>query len=276
MRTALCLSVFFTIVSCGPDPNAVLPGMRPVTSAGGKRTGTGGSSGGGAGGTKSSAGGATGATGGAVSSGGVSSKGGAVGAGGSIGSGGVVGNGGVVGAGGSASGTGGTTSAGTGLLTEYTFGSGAEPCTSPKDVSGGHSGNLGTGAVCLRTADDFTDWNCNNMDDRTVKINGVETKCGSAPPAKAGSFYYFDISAGATAWAAFSWFCTKQDCGPHSIPSCGSYPAWVSSGSAAPCATSPTPTPDASISTGTDGGRSSADGASPANDSGTISAIDAG
>jgi hypothetical protein len=260
MRKALCLSVFFTIVSCGPDPNAVLPGMQPVTPSGGKRTASGGSSGSGAGGTKISAGGATGSTGGAAS-GGASSKGGTVGAGG------AVGNGGVGGAGGSASGTGGTTSAGTGVLSVYTFGSGTEPCSSPKDVSGGHSGNLGTGAVCLRTADDFTDWNCNNMDDRTIKINGVETKCGAAPPAKVGSFYYFDVSAGATAWAAFSWFCTKLDCGPHSIPSCGSYPTWVSGGSAGPCSTSPTS--DASISTTVDGGSSSID-------SGTTSAIDAG
>jgi len=124
-----------------------------------------------------------------------------------------------------------------GALTTYTFGSGAEPCTPTKDVSGGQSGNLGTGAVCLRTADDFTGWNCNSMDDRTVKINTVSVKCGAAPPAKVGSFYYFDISAGATAWASLSWFCANTSvCGPHPVPSCGHYPGWVSGGTAAPCA----------------------------------------
>ncbi len=126
-----------------------------------------------------------------------------------------------------------------GALTVYTFGTGPEPCSPPKDVSGGQSGDLGMGPTCLRTADDFTAWNCTDMDDRTVKINNVVTKCGASPPAKLGSFYYFDVSAGATAWASFSWFCTEpnSNCYSHPIPSCGSYPAWVAGGSAAPCST---------------------------------------
>jgi len=277
MREALCVSMFFMVVSCGPDPNAVLPGTHVTSSTGGKRAGTGGSTAnGGAAGAKASAGGASGSlggigsTGGAVSAGGVSNKGGTVGLGGSVSSGGAGGTGGAVGAGGGSSGAGGATSAGTGLLPVYTFGSGAEPCASPKDVSGGQSGTLGTGPVCLRTADDFTDWNCSNMSDRTIKINGVGTTCGSAPPAKVGSFYYFDISAGATAWASFSWFCTKQDCGFHSIPSCGSYPVWVSGGNVTPCSGSPAPSSDASTSSGVDGGGSAAI------DSGMGAAIDAG
>jgi hypothetical protein len=177
-------------------------------------------------------------TGGVTSSGGVIAVGGNPFVGGTTGStGGVVFSGGVFGTGG-LSGTGGTTTFSSGALTTYTFGLGAEPCTPAKDVSGGQSGNLGTGSVCLRTADDFSGWNCNSMDDRTVKINAVSVKCGAAPPAKVGSFYYFDISAGATAWASISWFCASASVcsGSHPVPSCGHYPAWVSGGSAAPCA----------------------------------------
>jgi hypothetical protein len=160
-----------------------------------------------------------------------------------------MGTGGTTSAQGGNSGTGGTTTISTGALTSYSFGTGDEPCASPKDVSGGQSGSLGTGAVCLRTADDFASWNCSSMDDRTIKINGKPVKCGDTPPAKAGSFYYFDISAGATAWASFSWFCNFQGCGgAHPIPSCGQYPTWVSGGSAAPCADATSP-PDAAVST---------------------------
>ena len=250
------------LIGCGPDPNAQLPGVATqaktggASGTGGMIAGTGGaaqggggvvgtggatSAKGGSGGGNPFVGGTTGSTGGIVSTGGV------VGSGGVLGSGGVVGSGGSkIGTGGVAS-TGGTTTASSGELTTYTFGSGDEPCTPAKDVSGGQSGNLGTTAVCLRTADDFTGWNCNSMDDRTVKINTVSVKCGAAPPAKVGSFYYFDITAGATAWASFSWFCGVQGCAPHPIPSCGHYPPWESGGSAAPCADS---TPSGAVDAG--------------------------
>jgi hypothetical protein len=129
----------------------------------------------------------------------------------------------------------------------YTFPVGAEPCTPAKDVSGGQIKDIGAGATCLRTADDFTGWNCSGMDDRTMKVNGTTVTCGGKPiPAKAGSFYYFDITAGTNAWAGFSWFCDVASCGPHSIPSCGHYPTWVSGGSVAPCADSTISPPDSS------------------------------
>ncbi|MGD0839361.1 MAG: hypothetical protein ABSB49_22225, partial [Polyangia bacterium] len=196
--------------------------------------------------------------------GGSQGAGGRVGAGG-VGAGGGAGRGGLAGTAGTTSqGTGGSSASTAGELSVYTFGSGAEPCSPPKDVSGGQSGDLGLGAACLRTADDFTAWNCTDMDDRTVKINNVVTKCGASPPAKLGSFYYFDISSGATAWASFSWFCTEQSCGPHPIPSCGSYPAWVAGGTAAPCS---------STGSGTlDGGNESADGAEEAPEAGELGA----
>jgi hypothetical protein len=218
-----------------------------MVGTGGKTTSQGGSGGG-----NPFMGGTTGSTGGIVSSGGTVGAGGVgsggiVSLGGTDSSGGVIGAGGVVGSGGVTN-TGGATTPTSGALTTYSFGAGAEPCTPTKDVSGGQSGHLGLGAVCLRTADDFSSWNCSNMDDRTVKINTVSAKCGAAPPAKVGSFYYFDISAGATEWASFSWFCNVQGCGPHPIPSCGHYPPWVSGGSAAPCADT-TSTVDAGSST---------------------------
>jgi hypothetical protein len=181
----------------------------------------------GSGGVKSSGGVVSG---GVTGSGGVKSSGGVV-------SGGVTGSGGVKGSGGAVSG-GGTTTASTGALTTYTFGSGAEPCASPKDISGGNAKDIGLTATCLRTADDIGGWNCSGMDDRTIKVNSVSVKCGDAPPPKAGSFYYFDISAGSNAWAGFSWFWNVIGVagGVHPIPSCGHYPTWVSGGSAAPCA----------------------------------------
>jgi hypothetical protein len=282
MRKAVLIAAGLFVIGCGPDPNAQLPGVASPAKAGGT-TGNGGAGGtthgsggivgsggkttsqGGTGGINPFAGGTTGSTGGIVSSGGVVGAGGVLSSGGVASTGGVFGVGGVASTGGVASsggvastggvvGAGGSSPPSSGAIATYTFGSGAEPCTPTKDVSGGQSGNLGTAAVCLRTADDFTGWNCNSMDDRTVKINTVAVKCGAAPPPKVGSFYYFDISAGATAWASFSWFCGVQGCSSHPVPSCGHYPSWVSGGSAAPCADA-TSTDDASVSTpGVDSG----------------------
>jgi hypothetical protein len=282
MRKVVHIAAGLFLIACGPDPNAVLPGQAAPSTSGGARasggviTSLGGAAGTitGNGGVTSSggstvvasggvvnpfSGGTTGTNGGIVSSGGLVSSGGTTtspfGNGGVASGGGLASSGGVASSGGTtlvfvqggSSGSGGATTASSGALTTYTFGSGSEPCTPIKDVSGGQSGNLGTGAVCLRTADDFSSWNCSSMDDRTVKINNVSTKCGAAPPPKVGSFYYFDVSAGATAWASFSWFCNVQGClGAHPIPSCGHYPPWVSGGSAAPCAdTGTTPASDA-------------------------------
>ena len=252
MRRLVVVSAALFIVACGPDPNAVLPGTPKVSKPGGTKTvpagGAGGttttppSSGGTTGTTSAAAGGSGGANpfGSSSSSGGVTSSGGVKSSGGVTGSDGVKSSGGTVGGGG-------TTTVTTGALTIYTFGSGAEPCALPKDISGGNVKDIGLTATCLRTADDFAGWNCSGMDDRTIKVNTVAVKCGDTPPPKVGSFYYFDISAGTNAWAGFSWFCNFQGCGGnHPIPSCGYYPAWQSGGSAAPCSDSAGGTIDAS------------------------------
>ena len=254
MRHVGCIAVALIAVACGPDPNARLPGSPApsgnVTATGGVVTKTGGTTGSGgttvappgsggtttvtplagSGGTKPTAtGGAAGST--------------PSGTGGTTGS----GSGGTTTAKGGNSGTGGTTKTSTGALTTYSFGAGAEPCTPTKDISGGQIKDIGAGATCLRTADDFTGWNCSGMDDRKITINGTLVKCGDKPPAKAGSFYYFDITAGANAWAGSSWFSDVSSLGPHPIPSCGHYPTWVSGGTAAPCSDA-TSTSDAAVS----------------------------
>ena len=275
MRQVVLVAAALVLIGCGPDPNAQLPGLATPSKSGGA-SGTGGTSSGaggslhGSGGTTTSQGGSggvnpfqggtTGSSGGIVSSGGTLGAGGDNSTGGIVSSGGVVGSGGVLSSGGigaagsggkvgtgGVSSMGGTTTPGSGALTTYTFGSGDEPCTPTRDISGGSTGNLGIGAICFRTADDLTDWNCSNADDRTIKINTVTAKCGSAPPPKAGSFYYFDISSGKSESASIYWYYTKQGYGPHPVPTCGQYPAWVSGGSAAPCAT--TSTTDAGAST---------------------------
>jgi hypothetical protein len=226
-------------------------GTGGVTTPFGGRSGTGGRDGSGGvtgvgGSTVSGTGGKT-----APGTGGISMDGGAPGRGGSAprtggaggGPGGRTGTGGTSGGGttgrGGSTGGGGTTPPTSGALTTYTFGPGEEPCTPAKDVSGGQSGNFGTkGAFCFRTADDFTDYGCSGADGRTLKINGTAvTSCGGKAPAKLGSFYYFDFSAGTYEYASVNWYCSTSSClGPHPVPSCGHYPPWVAGGSAAPCA----------------------------------------
>jgi hypothetical protein len=147
-------------------------------------------------------------------------------------------------------GSGGTITPTSGALASYTFPAGTEPCTPAKDISGGQSGNFGTtGAFCFRTADDFTDYGCSSADGRTVKINGTEiTTCGGKPPAKLGSFYYFDFGPGKYEYTGINWYCSTQSClGPHPVPSCGHYPPWQSGETVPPCADSAT-TDDAGMS----------------------------
>jgi hypothetical protein len=268
----VALAGFFAIASiaaaCGPDPNAQLPGsaksspanenggsVPPPAGTGGATVtpaGTGGASSpfgdGGAGGTSKptgSGGSSTGKGGATVSAGGSGAGGAGPGQGGAAG----MANGGsttVTGQGGS----GGTSTPTSGALTSYTFPASTEPCTPAKDISGGQSGNFGTkDAFCFRTADDFSDYGCNNTDGRTLKINGTAvTTCGGKAPAKLGSFYYFDFGPGSYEYAGVSWYCSVQGCGgPHAVPACGHYPTWQSGATVAPCADSPTPAADAAV-----------------------------
>jgi len=258
---------------CGPDPNARLSGDLPESS-GGIQSGSGGAgtggvetggttvspaggSGGSGGTTPLPSGGAAGSTrsdggaSGATSSGGVTGvptggttvtggTGGGPGGKTSLGSGGV-GSGGTT----SRPGSGGSTTPTSGALTNYSFPEATEPCTPTKDFSGGQTLNFGTtGAFCFRTADDFSDYGCSNTDGRTLKINGkVVDSCGGKPPAKLGSFYYFDFGAGKYEYASVNWYCSSSAClGPHPVPSCGHYPAWQSGQTVAPCVDAPATT----------------------------------
>jgi hypothetical protein len=253
-------------IACGPDPNARLPGssnssttpsgtggsVAPPSGTGGATvtpSGTGGASspfgdGGAGGGSKPPTGSGGSGKGGATVSAGGSSAGGAAG-GAAVG---AAGSGGVLGHGGSTSGAGGTSTPTSGALTSYSFPAGTEPCTpTMKDVSGGHSDQLGASAGCFRTADEISNWSCSGADDRTVKVNGAEAKCGGDLPKKAGSFYYFELSAGANNWATVSWWCSNcGGPGTHAVPSCGQYPAWKSGATGvAPCADGTSPGADA-------------------------------
>jgi hypothetical protein len=213
---------------------------------------------GGSGGTKPASGGAAGSSpfgNGGAAAGGTTSKGGS-GAGGSGAGGTTLAQGGAAGVG-----TGGSTvpsqggSSGSTVApgTGFTFPTGTEPCTpTMKDVSGGHSDQLGAGAACFRTADEISDWSCSGAEDRTVKVNGTEvTKCGTTVK-RAGSFFYFEFGAGANAWATVSWWCSNcGGTGAHAVPTCGHYPAWESGATVAACADGAT---TATAPTTTDGG----------------------
>ena len=156
-------------------------------------------------------------------------KGGA-GKGGS-GSGGAVGSAGAVGRAGSASGgsvgvsgsnMGGRAGTGSGAGASAAGGDGTAgggttgPCESPKDVTGGQSGNLNTaGPACLRTKDKFSVIGCTNWAGRTLKVNAVVVVCtdtmtAMGPFAAAiDGWNYFDVSAGSNTSANFYWYSTN-------------------------------------------------------------------
>jgi len=276
MRQLGFIAIALVAVACGPDPNAQLPGFASSGTGGSAApSGTGGAPSGEGGGPGN--GGATtppagtgghttnpfgngGATTPTTGTGGVTGKGGATGTGGlnpfagQGGStpvdGGSVSSGGRTGTGGSGTSKGGSTGA---SASDFVFPEGTEPCTpTMKDVSGGHSDQLGAGAACFRTADEISDWSCSGADDRTVKVNGTAvTKCGTAIK-KAGSFYYFDFTAGANAWATVSWWCSNcGGTGARALPTpCGQYPAWESGATVAGCSGSTPTTPSPAIDAG--------------------------
>jgi len=171
-------------------------------SAAGRGSGSG-SAGKGAGGTGTGAGGrgggAAGRGGGTAGRGGI----GAAGTGTGTGTGGRTGTG---SAGGSAAGAPG--SAG---------GTGIAPCDNAKDIpaTASNTGELGTvGAACYRTKAKFNALTCSSFDGRTLKVNGVVSKCdGVATFAPAiDGWNYFDISEGKFTYAQMGWFCTLASC----------------------------------------------------------------
>ena len=169
-------------------------------SAAGRGSGSG-SAGKGAGGTGTGAGGRGG--GAAGRGGGTAGRGGIGAAGTGTGTGGRTGTG---SAGGSAAGAPG--SAG---------GTGIAPCDNAKDIpaTASNTGELGTvGAACYRTKAKFNALTCSSFDGRTLKVNGVISKCdGVATFAPAiDGWNYFDISEGKFTYAQMGWFCTLASC----------------------------------------------------------------
>ena len=76
-------------------------------------------------------------------------------------------------------------------------------------MTSGKTNNLGTtGAVCLRTIENFNTIGCSNWGGRTVKVNGALATCnlkGAFPPPTEG-YNYFEISAGDVDFAALVWY----------------------------------------------------------------------
>lgn len=253
MRLGSIVATAFLLFGCGPKSDAHLPGSA-VPSNGGRVSSYGGAVSGN-GGSVASAGGANPFSGGGGSGGSSPfNNGGAssLGSGGKSGSGGFAsvsggspGSGGVAGA---LGGLGGASSGGTsgGTSPSYVFGSGAEPCSPPTDVSGGKTNSFdSTTSVCYRTADDIDGWGCSNFDGWTLKVNGTAVAtCGGTLPPKIGSFYYFQATASATAasYASIFWWGTYH---------AGPYPAW-SGGTTTTSDGGSTPAPDASAAAAPD------------------------
>jgi len=197
MRRIAVVSAALLIVACGPDPNAVLPGMVKTPSSGGTKP----APAGGAGGTTTtppSSGGTTGTT----SAAGGGSGGANPFAGSSGSSGGATGSGGVKSGGGAGGGTSSGGAVGTGGSTAI----GAD-CTNATLISNGSTPAFGTGAVCFVTCEGSTTygWGCDSFTeaDRTVTVNGTAVKCGVTPlPAAKNGYYYFQIGAGGHTWDA--------------------------------------------------------------------------
>jgi len=255
MRRIAVVSAALLIVACGPDPNAVLPGMVKTPSSGGTKP----APAGGAGGTTTtppSSGGTTGTTSAAGGgSGGANPFAGSSGSsGGATGSGGTKSSGGATGSGGSSS-----------ASTTYTWGQGSEPCASPKDISCAPSGSGTTNnfntttEYCFRTMATIDGWGCSNLSGWTLKVNGQVVTCGGTLPPKLNGLYYFDFigSSSALTYASMYWYgtCTA-----------GPFPSWsggssTSAGgsSGAGGSTGTGGSAGAGGSTGTGGGTSPAD-----------------
>jgi hypothetical protein len=206
MRRLVVVSAALLIAACGPDPNAVLPGMvkttpntggtKPVPAGGaGGTTTTPPSSGGTSGTTSTAAGGSGGANpfaGSSGSSGGVTSSGG------------IKSSGGV---GGGTGGKGGTSGTGTGAV-------GAD-CTNATPITTQTIELKTTDAVCFVVCASATTygWGCSTFTEtqRSVTVNGTAVACGAATlPAAKNGLYYFQIGAGGETWDSVH-FSSSQD-----------------------------------------------------------------
>jgi len=117
------------------------------------------------------------------------------------------------GSGGMTTGSGGRSSTG-GASAGGSAGSGSSAaCPNPRDpaepgATQGNSGGFMTkAAVCYFVEGSFNAWDCSNLADRMVTVNGKASDCGDALPAKVDGGYYFSFTASATTdYTSFFWF----------------------------------------------------------------------
>jgi hypothetical protein len=185
------------------------------TSAGGKGGSGGANAMGGNGGMITMPGGGKGgATTGSGGKGGTSAMGGAgLGSGGRAGSGGSLGSGGRAGSGGTTTGSGGRSSTGGASAGGSAGSSSGAACPDPRDpdqpgATQGNSGSFMTkAAVCYFVEGSFNAWDCSNLADRMVTVNGKAGACGAALPPKVDGGYYFAFTASATTdYTSFFWY----------------------------------------------------------------------
>jgi hypothetical protein len=61
-----------------------------------------------------------------------------------------------------------------------------------------------TDALCVRYSEELNGWTVSNFDGRAFTVNGESIAVGAALPAKLSGYYFFDVSAGAFAWASIT------------------------------------------------------------------------
>jgi hypothetical protein len=72
--------------------------------------------------------------------------------------------------------------------------------------SQGHPpGATSTDSFCVATCDDIQGWNCSNIGNRTVSVNGAVVTCGAAITKKNG-YYVFRVSSGTPDYSSIYWF----------------------------------------------------------------------
>jgi len=82
------------------------------------------------------------------------------------------------------------------------------PCSPAMEGVNSSSGSFNTlGESCWRVSMDISGWGCNDIEGRTIKVNGTLVTCAQLPlPDKVHGDYYFDFSAGEHEYASFFWF----------------------------------------------------------------------
>jgi hypothetical protein len=84
---------------------------------------------------------------------------------------------------------------------------GATPATG---TQGHPPGATSTGGFCVATCDDIQGWDCSNIGNRTVSVNGAAVTCG-AVIAKKNGYYVFRVSPGTPDYSSIFWFAPNNN-----------------------------------------------------------------